>query len=82
MKHKLLILITIFVSTKSIGQNSLIDLYCQKVDSSLVDENIVLHSVRHPTDFKDAVRFDHYYIDTSKKTLIKCVYEFNFEGDG
>ena len=82
MKHKLIFLIALFVSTNSFGQNSAIDLFCQKLDSSLVDENIILHSVRHRTDFNEAKYFDHYYIDTSKKRIIKCMYEFNFEGDG
>jgi hypothetical protein len=82
MKHKLIILIAVFISTSSFGQKAAIDLFCQKVDSSLVDENIMLHSVQHQTGFKEARYFDHYYIDTSKKSLIKCMYEFNFEGDG
>ncbi|RZK23000.1 MAG: hypothetical protein EOO43_08960 [Flavobacterium sp.] len=82
MKQNLLILMALFVSSISFGQNSAIDTFCQKLDSSLVDDHIILHSVRHQTEFQDARYFDHYYIDTSKNTLIKSMYEYNFEGNG
>ncbi len=82
MKRKLIIFISLFVSAISYGQNLSIDRFCQKLDSSLVDDNIILHSVRHKTDFQDARYFDHYYIDTSKNEVIKSIYEYVFEGNG
>ena len=82
MKHKLIILATLFVSNISIGQNSAIDKFSQKIDNSLAGDNIIRHSVRHETEFPDARHFDHYHIDTSKNRLLKSIYEYNFEGDG
>lgn len=82
MSKLIITLAALFACLASYSQVSAIDAFCNKLDSSLVDDKVILHSVRHPTVFPDARHFDHYYIDTVKKSLLKSMYELNFQGDG
>jgi len=82
MKLHLLILLGLIIAGNTFGQKAKIDIFCRMVDSSLINENIILHSVRHKTDFDAANTYDHYYIDTVKGKLVKSIYQFSFEGDG
>lgn len=80
MKALSFALILLVTCIKSFGQTQNIDLYCHKLDSSLISEDIILHSVRRKTDFGEAQFYDQYYIDTSKNILVKSIYEFYFDG--
>lgn len=82
MSKIIITLAALFACIGSYSQVSAIDAFCNKLDSSLVDDKVILHSVRHQEKFPDARCFDYYYIDTVKRTLIKSMYELNFQGDG
>src|SRR6185503_14730656 len=81
--RKLFIIIALFTGYNSFGQKAEINMFCEAVDSSIINnKHIVLHIIRHQTGY-DSLRYcDRFYIDTSKGILVKTIYEFYFKGDG
>lgn len=66
-------------SSAAFGQQTEIDSYCQRVDSTITaSKNINEFIVRHLSDFDTTRLYDRYFIDTVNLVLLKSIYDGNY----
>jgi hypothetical protein len=67
------------ISLSAFGQQTEIDAFCQKIDSTINGAtNIGQFLVRHPSDYDTTRLFERYFIDTVNLVLLKSVYDANY----